>query len=211
MALQLYQMAYCIQVCIMIQILKAMSWHASKCSVERILKNKTPLEHLIHTLRFRLKCTAQLAFFSFYTHYCSQDSSWKMWAECEIWWLYSFLWPGRWTNCLKRACGEVLSVNVWMLSHKHQNQCHVFCFCPQGYLVSDWKTQCSMRGSLAPGWHPSWWSSVWTSSGREVWMRRGSFECQDRPTWSKSFRRPLTVETSLCLTGGQRRQENTSF
>lgn len=58
-----------------------------------------------------------------------------------------------------------------------------------------------MRGSLAPGWPPCWWSSVWISSGRGVWTRRVSFGCQDRPTWLKSCRSPSIAATSLCLTG----------
>lgn len=60
-----------------------------------------------------------------------------------------------------------------------------------------------MRRSLVLGWPPCWSSSAWTSSGRGVWMRRGSFGCRDRPTWSRSCRSPSTAATSLCLTGSK--------
>lgn len=74
----------------------------------------------------------------------------------------------------------------------------------QASLASVWRTRCSMRRSLGPGWLHCWWSSVWTSSGSGVWTRRVCLGCQDRPAWWRSCRRPLTVETSLCLTGRQK-------
>lgn len=71
----------------------------------------------------------------------------------------------------------------------------------QGCLVSAWRRRCCMSGVMGFVWFLWWWSSVWPSSGSEVFMRWACFASRDRPVWSKSCRRRLMQERGRPSTG----------